>query len=111
MKLAVDNRPASFFHNMGEMDKGQFRGTGYQREHAFAEEGGADVDTIEAADQPFALPHLNAGSEALMVQFGVGGHHVRAEPRAVLVDAQLATVADDALEVFVQAEAVSALIH
>ena len=111
MKLAVDNRTASFLHCTGQVDEGQLRGTGHEREHAFAEEGAPDVDTVEAADQPLVLPHLDAGGEALAVELGVGGNHVGAEPGTVLLDAQPAAVADDAPEVLVDAQAVLALVH
>lgn len=111
MKLAVDNRTASFLHCTGQVDECQLRGTGHEREHALAEEGTTDVDTVEAADQPLVLPYLDAGGEALAVEFGVGGNHVGAEPGTVLVDAQAAAVADDAPEVLVDAQAVLALVH
>ena len=65
MKLAVDNRTASFLHCMGQMDEGQLRGAGHEREHALAEEGAPDVYAVEAADQPLVLPYLDAGGEAL----------------------------------------------
>ena len=111
MKLAVDNRTASFLHCTGQVDESQLRGTGHEREHALAEEGAPDVDTVEAADQPLALPHLDAGGEALAVELGVGGNHVGAEPGTVFIDAQPAAVADDAPEVLVDAQAVLALVH
>ena len=111
MKLAVDNRTASFLHCTGQVDEGQLRGAGHEREHALAEKGAADVDAVEAADQPLALPHLDAGGEALAVELGVGGNHVGAEPGTVLVDAQAAAVANDAPEVLVDAQAVLALVH
>lgn len=111
MKLAVDNRTASFLHCTGKVDEGQLRGAGHEREHALAEESPTDVDTVETADQPLSVPHFDAGGEALAVEFGVGGNHVGAEPGTVLVDAQAAAVADDAPEVLVDAQAVLALVH
>ena len=80
MKLAVDNRTASFLHCMGQMDEGQLRGTGHEREHALAEEGAPDVDTVETADQPLVLPHLDAGSKAQLMQSRVGGDDFLTKP-------------------------------
>ena len=107
LKLAVDEQTAKLFEQTGQMDQGEFRGTGHEREHTLAEEGLAEAHAVETTHQLFSLPHLDTGGKTLTVQFRIGLDDVRAQPGALLLIAVLScgTALDDTLEILVDREA------
>ena len=54
LELAVDEQAAELFEHTCQMDKGEFRGAGYEREHAFAEKGLAEIHAVETTHQPIS---------------------------------------------------------
>ena len=64
--------------------EGCFAGIGGVGEHAFAKEGVADLDAVEAADELVVLPCLVGVCEAMVVECAVGGLHFWGDPCAVL---------------------------
>src|SRR5579859_5354379 len=69
-KLSIEKGVAAFLHQGGEIGQRRFAGVGGAREHAFAEEGAAETEAIEPADQLAVLPALDAMGEAGMMQIG-----------------------------------------
>src|SRR5262245_20666844 len=58
-ELRIEELEAASFQARHQMDKRHLAGVGRAREHAFAEEGGADPHPVETADQLFILPALD----------------------------------------------------
>ena len=89
LKLTVDKAASVLLEETGKIDEGEFRGAGDEREHALAEETSTEGDAIETANESSLrcvvrrLPHFNAGSKALSVEFGIGTDDVRSQPRSV----------------------------
>ena len=111
MKLAVNQLAASFLHGLSQVNQCQFRGVGFQRAHALAEEGQSDGDSVQATYKLLAVPHFDADGKALTVQFLVGLDHLWPQPGIFLVDAQLATRLNHAVEVLVDADSIAAFVH
>ena len=116
LELAVDELASEDFEGTGKLDEGEFRGAGLEGEHAFAKEGSAQVDTIETANETrgcvgigsIVFPHLDTGSEALAMEFGIGSDDVGAQPGAFFLVAILGcgAAADDAIEVAIDGDVV-----
>ena len=89
LKLTIDEAASVLLEEAGQMDEGEFRGTGNERKHALAEETSTEGDAIETANEPSLrcvvrrLPHFNAGSKALSVEFGIGTDDVRSQPCSI----------------------------
>ena len=49
LELAIDEGVAELLHQAGKHDEGNLRGTGDEREHAFAKEAAAQGDSVESA--------------------------------------------------------------
>ena len=98
LELAVDEGVAELLHQAGKYDEGNLRGTGDEREHAFAEEAAAQGDTVETANERIALPDLDAGGIAHLVQPDVGFLHLGTEPGAHAFLTQRAALVDNLLE-------------
>src|SRR5262245_4631017 len=73
------------------------------REHAFAEEGGAERDAIEAADQLFPIPGLDAVRMADAVQCGIERLDGLVDPRCRPGVGLLGAGFDHGVEVAVEA--------
>ena len=70
-ELAIEQAKAALDQPRHEMDQRHLRGVALAAEHAFAEEGRAHRDAVEAADQPAVDPALDAVGVAAPVQLGV----------------------------------------
>ena len=109
LKLAVNESASVLLKETSKMDKGEFGGAGNERKHALSKETSAKSDAIETANEPSIrcivrrLPHLNTGSEALSVEFGIGTDDVRSEPRSIFGVAVLgcSTATDNPFEVVI----------
>lgn len=112
LKLAVDHDATQLTEITGEIDKGDLRGIGHQREHALAKECPAQVDTIESTYETVVLvPDLNTCGKALTMEFGIGLDDLGTEPGALLLVAILGrrTSTDDAIEIPVDGDAITVL--
>lgn len=98
LELTIDEGVAELLHEAGKHDEGNLRGARDEREHAFAEEAAAQGDTIETANERFALPDLDTGGIVQFVQTDVGFLHVGAEPGAHASLAECSTLVDNLLE-------------
>ena len=116
-KLTVDHEAPEDIEHPGQMDKGQFRGAGNQRKHAFTKETSTQVDTIKATYEAIAilmfLPHFNTRRKPLPMEFGIGPDDVRTEPGAILDVAVLGSGAsvDNALEILVEGANITILVN
>ena len=111
-KLAVDHDATQLTEITGEIDEGDLRGIGHQREHALAKECPAQIDAIESAHETSVLiPDLNTRGKALTVEFGIGLDDLRTEPSTLLLVAILGrrTSADDAIEILVDGDTITIL--
>ena len=111
LKLTVNQFPTQLFKGLRKMYEGQFRGIGNQREHAFAEKGLTQRDTIETTYQPLVAPHLDTGSKALTVELGIGTDDVGTEPGTILLITLLrgGTTPDDTFKVAIDGHLVTLL--
>ena len=82
MHLAIDEVEAPVGELPHERREGDLRGVGPQREHRLAEEGAAERDAVDAADELAALPGLGAVREAQREERFVGRQHRRRDPGA-----------------------------
>ena len=98
LELAVDEGVAELLHQAGKHDECYLRGTGDEREHAFAKEAAAQGDAVESAHERSVLPYLDTHGIALVVQSGVGFLHLGTEPGAQSFLTQRAALVDDLLE-------------
>ena len=98
LELAIDEGVAELLHQAGKHDEGNLRGTGDEREHAFAKEAAAQGDAIEAAHEGAVLPYFDTRGKALAVESGVGFLHLGTEPGAHAFLTQRAALVDDLLE-------------
>ena len=103
-ELGVEQRVAADLQPRDQMDQRDLRGVALPREHAFAEEGGAEADAVEAADQLSVAPGLDGVAGADVEQLAV-------EPADALVDPGLrprrggvGAAVDDRLEIGVDAD-------
>ena len=112
-ELTVDKSAPEFAKPGGEVDEGELRGVGNQREHALTEEEIVDDDTIESTHYFLPVPYLDTGGEAFMMEIGVGLDHFGTEPGALILIAVLGSgaVLDDGFEVGVEADSVLVLLH
>lgn len=118
LELAVDELASEGVEEAGEVDEGELRGTGFEGEHALAEEGGTEVDAIETSHQTrgavgigsIAFPYFDTGGEALTMEFCVGSDDVGAQPGTFLLVAVLGCGAatDDTVEVAIDGDVVLA---
>ena len=114
LELTVDHTAAKGTEQAGKMDESEFRGTGYQREHALAKERCAKVDPIESTHETIGsavglrLPHLDTRRKALTMELGIGFDDVRTKPSTVFSVTVLGRSAttDDASEILVDGERV-----
>ena len=107
-KLAVDHDATQLTEITGEIDEGDLRGIGHQREHALAKECPAQVDAIESTHETVVLiPDLNTRGKTLAMEFGIGLDNLRTEPGTLLLVTILGrrTSADDTIEIFVDGDA------
>lgn len=58
-ELGVEQREAAIFQTGDEIDQRDLAGVPRCGEHAFAEEGAAQMDAVKAADQLALLPDLD----------------------------------------------------
>ena len=105
LELAIDEGVAELLHQAGTHDEGNLRGTGDEREHAFAKEAAAQGDAVESAHERIVLPYLDTRRKALVVQSGVGFLHLGTEPGAQAFLTQRAALVDDLLEVGIDGDA------
>ena len=59
-ELRVEQHKTTPSQPRNEMNQSNLAGVAFAREHAFAEEGSAEIHTIEAAGQPAVAPAFNA---------------------------------------------------
>ncbi len=62
------------------MDQRDLRGIAFARKHAFAKEGTAQGDAVQAADQTFALPAFDAVGLPPRIQFDIEPADGRVDP-------------------------------
>ena len=84
LDLAVDEVESPLLQMRDQGDEGRLGGVGDRGEHRFAEEGAAEGNAIDAADEFLLPPDLDGVGEAEVVQDGVGLPHFRRDPGAVL---------------------------
>ena len=109
LELTVNKAASVLLEKTGKIDEGEFGGAGNEREHALAKEASTKGDAIETTNKPSVryivrrLPHLDAGSKALSVEFGIGTDDVWSQPRSVFGVAVLgcSTAMDNPFEVAV----------
>ena len=89
LELTIDEAASVLLKKTGKTNESKFRGAGNEREHALAEETSTEGDAIETANEPSLrcvvrrLPHFNAGSKALSMEFGIGTDDVRSQPCSI----------------------------
>ena len=116
-KLTVNHEAPEDIEHPGQMDKGQFRGAGNQRKHAFTKETPTQVDPIKATYESIAilvfLPHLYTRRKTLAMEFGIGLDDVRTEPGPILDVAVLGSGAsvDNALKILVEGANITILVN
>jgi len=111
-KLAVDHDATQLTEITGEIDEGDLRGIGHQREHALAKECPAQVDAIESTHETVVLiPDLNTRGKTLAMEFGIGLDNLRTEPGTLLLVTILGrgTSADDTIEIPVDSDPITIL--
>ena len=111
-KLAVDHDATQLTEITGEIDEGDLRGIGHQREHALAKECPAQIDAIESAHETSVLiPDLDTCGKALTMEFGIGLDDLGTEPGTLLLVAILGrrTSADHTIEIPVDGYAITIL--
>ncbi len=79
-ELAVQQTVAAGFQPGDEPSERDLRRVGFPAEHAFPEEGAAELHTVQAADQIFAAPHLDRMGVAEAVKGEDGALYVRVDP-------------------------------
>ena len=70
-ELGVEQREAARPQPRDQIDQGDLAGVAVAREHALAEERGAERDAVEAADQLAVAPALDAVGMAAPVQLDI----------------------------------------
>src|SRR3546814_5498351 len=85
------------------MDERHLAGVARPAEHALPEEGAAEGDPVEAADQFALVPALDRVAVAHLVQPRIEPHDLVVDPGVVPVRAGIGATADHRLEVVVAA--------
>ena len=109
-KLTVYQGASVLLEVLCQSYKGQFRGAGCQREHAFAKEATSDGYAIKSSRQFSVLPHFHTGGKALPVQFGIGLGHFLSQPGTGFLFSQVAAKPDDVAEGPVERHFVASLV-
>ena len=97
-ELGVEQQVAAALQPLDQRHQRDLAGVAPVREHALAEERGAERDAVEAADQAPLGPGLDAVGVALPVQRAVEPDQVVVEPGAGPLRARLGAGLDDRAE-------------
>src|SRR3712207_1182364 len=106
-ELAVEEPVAAYDEARHQPGERHLRGVFPEREHAFAEEGGAEVDAVEPADQLAPLPAFDRMGVAMLVEADEALLDLAVDPGFVAPGAG----AQHAGEVFVAGDVVDAATH
>jgi len=110
-KLTIDESAAILLQETCQKYQRDLTGTGNQREHAFAKEATAYRHAIDSTHKQVIIPDLHTGGKALFVKLFVSRNHVISQPCTLLLDAQIAAIGDDAMEILVEGTAIAVLVH
>lgn len=86
-ELAVEQPVAADAQPSDQPGERHLRGVGAQREHGFAEEGGAEIDAVEAAGQLLVLPAFDRMGVAVPVEEPIALLDLLIDPRLLAVGA------------------------
>ena len=98
-ELGVEEPIAAGPEPRHQVDEGDFRRIAGMVEHALAEEGAAEADAIEAADQLAVLVHFNGVAVAALIELAVQIADARVDPGAAAPGLRLRATGNDAVEV------------
>ena len=79
-ELAVEQAEPAHPEPRDEISERDLGGVAGAAEHALAEEGRAEPDAVEAADQAVVLPALDRMGVAAIVELGIGGLDLGVDP-------------------------------
>ncbi len=105
-ELRIQQNIAALPEAGDEVDQRNLAGIRRGRKHALAKERAAERNAVDAADQLFALPRLDAMRIALMMQRGVEVYNIVIDPG---FRPHIGAAANDACKIFIEADAVGAL--
>ena len=82
-ELAVEQAEAADLQPRHQPGQSDLRGVARVREHALAEEGAAEADAVEAADQRLTLPHFDRMGVAAGMELGIALLDLGVDPGVV----------------------------
>ena len=97
-ELAVEQGVAADLEPGDQPGKRHLGGIGAQREHAFAEEGCAEADTVQPADQLALLPDFDRMGVAEAVELGEAPFNLKVDPGLVAFRAAADYLAERAIQ-------------
>src|SRR3954453_11976462 len=110
-ELCVEELEAADAQPGDEMDESHLAGIGGAAEHALAEEGGAELHAVKAADQRIANPALDAMRRAALEERGVKADDLVVDPGLRTLAGRFGTAAHYRLEGAVAAYGEAAAAH
>lgn len=113
-ELTVDHKPSKHLEQTREMDEGQFRGAGHQREHALAKECPTQINAIETTyERVVFIPYFNTRCKTLTMEFSIGLDDIGAQPGTIFFITILGcgTTSDDTIEVLVDGKLILMLFY
>jgi len=108
-ELGVEQTKAPQSEARHEMGERNLAGIAHAAEHALAEEGAADANAVEPADQLLRVPRLHAVGAAEAVELEIGCTHLGCDPGAGTRRARCRTSVDHASEIPVDREVETAV--
>jgi len=110
-KLGIEQAIATEPQADGQMHEGHFARVGHAAEHAFAEEGSADRDAVESADQHALSPCFDAMHCAAREESRIQPRDLVIDPGVGALFGRLGAAADHVLESAVAADLEILLPH
>src|SRR3954462_10373795 len=100
-ELSVEQLEAAGPQTRDQVDEGDLGGVARAVEHALAEEGAAERDAVEPADQRVAVVDLNAMAMAALVELAVEHANAGVDPGTLAPGLRLGAAIQHAVEVAV----------